>query len=138
MNNNVLESDNNNVDKPLIKHGFQPGNKLGQGRPKKISTQIKDFQKEHPHAYDQLMCKLYAMGLSGDREAAQYVCDRLKGRPRAEIDTRYSGEIKLDYTVLMAKITEFESNYLIGEGTIVQEQRGPEASEQGSDQALSS
>lgn len=65
--------------------GFQPGNKLGKGRPPKLKTQVKDFIKEHPYAVETLMTTLYEKGISGDREAAMYIIDRIKGKPKATI-----------------------------------------------------
>ncbi len=72
---------------------FEKGNKYGKGgakpgagRPPKPETVIRNFIKDHPKAYGELMSKLWQQGLEGDITAAQYVCDRLKGRPGVKID----------------------------------------------------
>jgi len=67
---------------------FQKGNTLGKGRPKKLRRQVKDWIKEHPYAFSEMMDKLYDKGLDGDMESAIYVADRIKGKPKAstEID----------------------------------------------------
>lgn len=62
---------------------FQKGNKFGKGRPPKLKTQVKDFIKEHPYAVETLMTTLYEMGIEKDREAAMYIIDRIKGKPKA-------------------------------------------------------
>lgn len=61
---------------------FQKGNKFGKGRPPKLKTQVKDFIKEHPYAVETLMTTLYEKGIQGDREAAMYIIDRIKGKPK--------------------------------------------------------
>ena len=63
-------------------HG-KPGK---SGRPPKPVTVIKRFIESHPNAYEELMNKLYSQGKEGDITAAQYVCDRLKGKPGVKID----------------------------------------------------
>ncbi|KKN23689.1 hypothetical protein LCGC14_0902480 [marine sediment metagenome] len=72
---------------------FQKGNKLGvggskpgAGRPFSKKTLMKRFIEQHPNAYEELMNKLYSQGKEGDITAAQYVCDRLKGKPGVKID----------------------------------------------------
>ena len=55
------------------------------GRPKKKSTIIKDFVREHPYAVETLMNVLYGMGIKGDRESATYVIDRIKGKPKVTL-----------------------------------------------------
>ena len=65
--------------------GFQKNNKLGRGQPKKLKTQVKDFIKEHPYAVETLMKTLYDMGIKGDREAAVYIIDRIKGKPKVTV-----------------------------------------------------
>ena len=45
-------------------------------------------------AYDQCMQVILDLALDKtDREAAQYICDRLKGRPHQSIDNRIRAEI---------------------------------------------
>lgn len=72
---------------------FEIGNKLGKGRPKKPKAQVKDWIESHPYAVATLMQVLYEKGIEGDREAATYVIDRVKGRPMQQIDQRVKGEI---------------------------------------------
>jgi len=75
---------------------FQPGNKLGKGRPKKKSTIIKEFAKAHPMAVDALMEMLYNLAMKkSDKEAAQYIIDRLKGRPHQSIEQTIKGQITI-------------------------------------------
>ena len=64
---------------------FQKGHPPMGGRPKKKSTIIKDFVKEHPYAVETLMNVLYGMGIKGDRESATYVIDRIKGKPKVTL-----------------------------------------------------
>ncbi len=70
---------------------FQKGNQYAKGkkrggRPPKLETVVKRFIEQHPNAYEELMNKLYTQGKEGDITAAQYVCDRLKGKPGVKID----------------------------------------------------
>jgi len=74
---------------------FQKGHPPMGGRPKKIKTQVKDFIKEHPYAVETLMKTLYDMGIEGDREAAVYIIDRIKGRPSQSIDQRITGQVTI-------------------------------------------
>ena len=64
---------------------FKKGHPGMGGRPKKLQTQVKDFIKEHPYAVETLMKVLYEMGIEGDREAAIYIIDRIKGKPKATL-----------------------------------------------------
>ena len=64
---------------------FKKGNTFGKGRPPKLKTQVKDFIKEHPYAVETLMTVLYERGIKGDREAAIYIIDRIKGKPKATL-----------------------------------------------------
>lgn len=64
---------------------FQKGREKTGGRTKGIKTQVKDFIKEHPYAVETLMNELYTMGVKGDREAAIYMVDRFKGKPKATL-----------------------------------------------------
>ena len=61
------------------------GVREGAGRPKKLHTQVKDFVKEYPQAVEELMVTLYELGIKGDIEAAKYVIDRIKGKPKATL-----------------------------------------------------
>ena len=61
------------------------GKREGAGRPKKLKTQVRDFIKEYPQAVEELMLTLYDKGISGDREAAMYIIDRIKGKPKATV-----------------------------------------------------
>ena len=61
------------------------GKREGAGRPPKLKTQVKDFIKEYPQAVEELMVTLYELGIKGDIEAAKYVIDRIKGKPKATL-----------------------------------------------------
>ena len=61
------------------------GKREGAGRPTKLKTQVKDFIKEYPTAVEELMVTLYELGIKGDIEAAKYVIDRIKGKPKSNI-----------------------------------------------------
>ena len=72
-----------------------PGNTVGKGVPSpgsgprpSLKTQFKDWLEDNPRAYDELMTMLYKKGIDGDKDAAQYVIDRLKGRPHQSQDIR--------------------------------------------------
>lgn len=64
---------------------FEVGHPKYGGKAKAIKTQVKDFIKEHPYAVETLMTTLYEMGIEKDREAAMYIIDRIKGKPKATI-----------------------------------------------------
>ena len=72
---------------------FQKGHKLSKGRPKSKKTQVKDWIQAHPYAVAELMQVLYEQGIEGDREAATYIIDRVKGRPKQAIDQKVTGQI---------------------------------------------
>ena len=78
-------------------------------------TVIKEFIDKHPHAYDELMEILYKIAKDGDIDSAKYVLDRLKGRPHISIDSRLSGDIKLDYTLIIDRVSELEQGTIEGE-----------------------
>lgn len=59
------------------------GKREGAGRKPSIKTQLKRFEEKHPGAYDQLMEVLFSSGLDGHSLDAQYVIDRIKGKPKA-------------------------------------------------------
>lgn len=95
---------------------FQKGNQYAKGkkqggRPPKPETVIRNFIKDHPKAYGELMSKLWQQGLEGDITAAQYVCDRLKGKPGVKIDLEIGvkpydmliKELELEIALLAAK-----------------------------------
>ncbi len=71
---------------------FEKGGKPGPGRPKKKSTQVKDWIQAHPYAVSELMQALYEAGVEGDTESAKYVIDRIKGKPTAHTDITTDGE----------------------------------------------
>ena len=84
--------------------GFQKGHKPLGSRPKKKATILKEFIKSHPMAYDEMLEILYNLAMDKtDREAAQYICDRLKGRPAISIDQRLIAKIE---TVSAAELDE--------------------------------
>ena len=64
---------------------FEKGRQKTGGRGKSTKTQVKDFIKEHPYAVETLMQTLYEKGIKGDREAAMYIIDRIKGKPKATL-----------------------------------------------------
>ena len=91
------------------------GKREGAGRPPKASTTIKNFLKDHPNAYDKLMQVLYDKALSGDLVAAQYVIDRLKGRPHQSIDQRTRVQIDINKdedTKAIAEARAYEAEVL--------------------------
>ena len=65
---------------------FQKGRQKTGGRGKGFKTQVKDFIKEHPYAVETLMLTLYEQGVKGDREAAMYIIDRIKGKPKVQAE----------------------------------------------------
>lgn len=65
---------------------FEKGNKLGKGRPPKRGTVIKRFLEAHPNAYEELLQREYDRGMTDNSMSAQYVMDRLKGKPGVKID----------------------------------------------------
>ena len=95
------------------------GKREGAGRPTKLRTQVKDFIKEYPQAVEALMKMLYERGIKGDVEAAKYVIDRIKGKPKATLGI--AGEDKelltaatvLAFRGMMNK--QLEEGYIEGE-----------------------
>jgi len=63
---------------PLAFGGARPNS----GPKPSLKTRLKRFEEKHPDAYDELMEILYEKGLNGDSQDAQYVVDRLKGKPK--------------------------------------------------------
>ena len=114
---------------------FQKGHKLATGRPKKRITVLKEFIQSHPMAYDEMLEILYELATGkSDREAAQYICDRLKGRPHQSIDNRIRAEIVVtnaDYTLALEEARAYELK-LLGVNNAIQELGATEESEQGS------
>tara|TARA_Y100000310_G_C20445372_1_gene698139 strand:- start:235 stop:612 length:378 start_codon:yes stop_codon:yes gene_type:complete len=100
---------------------FQPGWKGGPGRPKKLKTQVKDFIKEYPQAVEQLMVTLYELGIKGDIEAAKYVIDRIKGKPKATIgiDEQDKELVSIATVLAFRKMIDNREGYI--EGQIVTE-----------------
>lgn len=71
---------------------FEKGHKLAKGgkregagrkkSPATIRKEVKrDFETEYPNAYFELLLKEYGKGIQGNSQSAQYVMDRLRGRP---------------------------------------------------------
>ena len=112
--------------------GFQKNNKLGRGQPKKLKTQVKDFIKEHPHAVETLMLNLYEMGIKGDREAAIYMVDRFKGKPKATLGIDEEDRDLLS-GVMMARLYQqlAEHRKLLKEGQSGQDSEGENEALQG-------
>ena len=83
------------IDKEVVptKSKNWGGPRPGSGHPKSKKTQLKDWEKAHPNAYNELMDMLYAMAADGNLEAVKYALDRLKGRPKQEIDARFTALI---------------------------------------------
>ena len=93
-------------------------------------------------AYDEMLEILYSLAVNKtDREAAQYICDRLKGRPAISIDQRLIAKIE---TVTAAELDEARKEArayalemkrepsLIGGNYTIQRPGETEGSEQGS------
>lgn len=119
---------------------FQLGNTYGKGRPKKTKKQAKDWIKAHPYAVATLLDVLYQKGLDGDREAAMYVVDRIKGKPRQQTDIDVSGGNQLGaglvvelFKILTERQRQIECRTLQIGGYDVQRQSITEGSEQNSE-----
>ena len=97
-------------------------------------------------AYDEMLEILYNLAMDKtDREAAQYICDRLKGRPAISIDQRLIAKIE---TVTAAELDEARKEArafalemkkepsLIGGNYTIQRPREAEESHKGSGEAL--
>ena len=102
---------------------FQKGHKFGKGRPPKAKKQAKDWIEAHPYAVGALMQVLYEKGIDGDREAATYVIDRIKGKPKQQTDIEMNIGLGLSVSQqveLMQILTE--NRRIIEGGEIVQGQ----------------
>ena len=68
-------------------HKLAPGGKReGSGRPVAHKNVIKNFLKEYPNAYYDLMEKELKRGLDTNSMSAQYVIDRIKGKIGVTVD----------------------------------------------------
>lgn len=79
-------------------HKYSKGGTLGNkgGQPKKPETQLRDWEKEHPNAYAQLMdFLLECVDVGKDVESAKYLIDRLKGRPHISLDARTTLQVSI-------------------------------------------
>ncbi|KKL94512.1 hypothetical protein LCGC14_1863990 [marine sediment metagenome] len=109
---------------------FQKGHKLSKGRPPKIKKQVKDWIQAHPYAVAELMQVLYEQGIDGDREAATYIIDRVKGRPKQAIDQTIKGQILItpDMRALavreMLEVKADEAKLLEGEYAVQEQDQG--------------
>ena len=71
-----------------------------------------EFEKTYPGAVNELLLTLYNKGLSGDRESAIYVIDRLRGRPSSSTDLRIKGQITVspeEYKQIGSEIYEIRN-----------------------------
>jgi len=99
---------------PLAFGGARPNS----GPKPSLKTRLRRFEEEHPDAYDELMEMLYQRGLSGKSEDAQYVLDRIRGRPHQSQDLRVRTEISLtadDYAEI-ARLAQQSDRLLLGDG----------------------
>ena len=69
----------------MVDTRFQKGREKTGGRGPSIKTQLKRFEEKHPEAYDELMEVLFKSGKDGHSLDAQYVIDRIKGKPKAVV-----------------------------------------------------
>ncbi len=97
---------------------FEKGHIGIGGRPKKIQTLVKDFIKEYPQAVEQLMLTLYEQGINGDTEAAKYVIDRIKGKPRSNIGIEDETKDLLAATVYL-KLCELQDKQIASKCDII-------------------
>ena len=102
---------------------FQKGNTFGKGGarvgsgPKpSIKTQARDWIKDNPGAYEDLMDALLTKGINGDREAAQYVCDRLRGKPKSSTEIDLTGGEGIGIDSLVKLLEMIQQSRRIGEG----------------------
>ena len=104
------------------------GKREGAGRPKKLKTQVKDFIKEHPYAVETLMKTLYDMGVDGDRDAAQYIIDRIKGKPKISLGFAEEDKELAEATVLLY-YRLLDERKLLGEGHDIKQEEDERAQE---------
>ena len=72
-----------------------PGVKGRSGRKPKRVTEFNQWFEQNQVKVIELLDVLYKMGKNGDRDAAQYVLDRVLGKPRISVDSRIKQEIEL-------------------------------------------
>ncbi len=97
---------------------FQKGREKTGGRIASIKTQLKRFEEAHPEAYDALMEMLYEKGLEGSSIDAQYVIDRLKGKPKATLGiAEEDRELLTAATVIEFRKMVDKGSHLLGEGS---------------------
>ncbi len=109
---------------------------VGGGPKPKLSTQLKDALAGITGDIPQIIAALKRVAIGEpvicqhcgketgttkpDRESCQYLLDRVLGRPRQEIDQRFSGKITLtaDQYELASRIAKVEETNLLNEGVI--------------------
>ena len=96
---------------------FEKGHQKVGGRKPSIKTQLKRFEEKHPEAYDKLMEVLYDSGLDGHSLDAQYVIDRLKGKPTSKIGIDEIDKELLTVATVLAFRKLVDTN-LLEEGSI--------------------
>jgi len=104
---------------------FQKGHKFskggarpGAGRKPSQTTQRKRFLEKYPDAFEKLLEAEYKKGLQGNSDSAQYVMDRIAGRPHQSIDQRTKLTLDLTGDDLALAIEEAmqEEALLLGPG----------------------
>ncbi len=110
---------------------FKIGNKLAtggarQGSGRKASKQLqrKRFLDKYPSAYEELLEAEYLKGVKGNSNSAQYVMDRIKGRPHQSIDQRIKGEVEINADRLRLAIEKAAEYQRIELGRVVIPQLG--------------
>ena len=98
---------------------FQKGHKLskggarpGAGRKPSNATQRKRFLEKYPDAFEKLLEAEYKKGLQGNSDSAQYVMDRIAGRPHQSIDQRTKLSLELSGDELALAIEEARNEEL--------------------------
>lgn len=98
----------------LSKGGARPGS----GRKPSNSTQRRRFLEKFPDAYEKLLEAEYKKGLQGNSDSAQYVMDRIAGRPHQSIDQRTKIRLELsadELALAIQEAAEEERKLLTGE-----------------------
>ncbi len=70
------------------------------GRPKSLPTILELCNRLLDESLPELFAKLIELAKEGDREALVYCLDRRLGRPKLEIDNRFSLEVSLNADAL--------------------------------------
>ena len=97
---------------------FEKGRQKTGGRVASRKTQLKRFEERHPEAYDELMEVLFQSGKDGHSLDAQYVIDRIKGKPTSKIGIDEADKDLVTASLVLEHRRRLDELKRLGEGYI--------------------